>query len=165
VSSPRPRVFSVLLLGALAGCPDAKSQAPAPHGGTAAVGSAEGVAAPTTASTTELVPLDAADSLELPAPLAQRIAAARGKIPATLTGPQREALDEIECRYERLEAAALAEDEDDADDKEMQTHPAALGRILAGYYWERLRLFDRELDAEPPEELVRAFEVSTPRGR
>ncbi len=76
-------------------------------------------------------------------------------MPRKPTAEQRATLDELESRYERLEALAL---EESPDEPAMAKDRTAVTRVLASYYWERLRLFSPALEPqEAPEELVNAF--------
>ncbi len=104
------------------------------------------------ASVTQLVPLDATDELTLPDELARSIAGARARIPERVDRKTVRALEDLESRYERLEA------EHEAPGMERER-----GRVLGAYYWERLRIFAPELAEEPPEEMLSAFERATGR--
>src|SRR4051812_25714771 len=105
------------------------------------------------ASVTQLVPLDATDGLALPAELARTIDGARSRIPERLDAAHVRALEDLESRYERLEAAL------EGADKERDR-----GRLLGAYYWDRLRIFAPDLAPDPPEEMLSAFERATGRG-
>jgi hypothetical protein len=154
----------LVFLALLAGCPGKSAPVPPP------VPALPGVAAPSSgsesaeggaavapvgtgtplASLTQLVPLDAVDPLTLPGDLMRTVEAAREKIPERLDAAQVDALGELESRFEREEAA--------------QEGPKERARVLGAYYWERLRLFAKELPEEPPEEILSAFERGTARG-
>lgn len=146
-------VFAALL----AGCPGAKTPPPvaplAPLSSSAPVSSAP--IAPIATGTpfesvSQLVPLDAVDTLALPACVARTVEAARARIPERLDDRQVRALEDLESRFEREEAAL-----ESAKDR---------GRLLGAYYWERLRIFAPDLADEPPAEVLGAFERGTARG-
>ncbi|MBI3725340.1 hypothetical protein HY251_15515 [bacterium] len=159
----RTRALVVPLVIFLSGCPREQEQAKATE--TAAVTSAPSSPAVATRAQGEnepegLVPLDAADSLDLSADLQKTIQEARARVPEKLSSEQRAALEDLESRYERLEALAL---EESPEEPGMPRDRTPYARVLAGYYWEKLRLFSPGLDSETPEELVNAFLASGPR--
>jgi len=143
--------FLFLSLALLAGCPDrpappAARALPAPSVPDPPAPVATGTPL---ANVTQLVPLDAIDNLTLPSELAATIADARSRVPERLDSKERAALEDLESRYERSEAD-MASSRDRA-------------RLLGAYYWERLRIFSRELPEDPPEEMLSAFERGTGR--
>lgn len=158
---------------ALAGCPGTPATPPAPPNGapprpngaapvaSAAVSPAASGPAVSSAADGSFVPLDAVDELELSPELAGKIAAARVKVPAKLSPEQKSAVEDLESRYQRIEAAALVEEEGDDKPSTGGVRQAdAIGRALAGFYWDRLRVFDGTLEADVPDELVKAFATS-----
>ncbi|MEZ0227684.1 MAG: hypothetical protein ACAI25_03610 [Planctomycetota bacterium] len=102
---------------------------------------------------TQLVSLDATDELSLPEEVARAIADARARIPDRVDRKTVRALEDLESRYERLEA------QHEAPGMERER-----GRVLGAYYWDRLRVFAPDLSEEPPEEILSAFERATGRG-
>jgi hypothetical protein len=105
------------------------------------------------ASITQLVPLDATDDLALTAELAKTIADARARVPDSVSPETARRLEDLETRYERLEAGL------EGAEKEKER-----SRLLGAYYWDRLRVFAPDLAPEPPEEMLSAFERGTGRG-
>jgi hypothetical protein len=150
----RLALVAAVLLAGCPGEPPARTVAPPPAPATASVASASATGGSTG---TELVPLDAVDAFELPDELSKLIARARAKVPLHPSPEEARKLDDLESRSERLEAALLGE-EDGEDGGNSMRQGAAIARVLAGYYWERLRIWTPELPAETPEELVTAFE-------
>src|SRR5437870_10498891 len=144
------RALAILVL--LAGCPGDK----APLGADVAPVTSRGTAVE---DVTQLVALDAADGLALPDELGAKVKRARARIPSFLAPSQREALEELESRYERLEAQLEGASEDG-----IPKDHAAHARLLASYFWERLRLFDPSLDPEVPVEIFGAFARTARRG-
>lgn len=102
---------------------------------------------------TQLIPLDAVDELTLPDELARAIDSARGRIPERVDPKQLRALEDLESRYERLEA-----------ELEGEAMGRDRGRLLGAYYWERLRIFAPDLAEETPDAMLSAFERATGRG-
>jgi hypothetical protein len=101
---------------------------------------------------TQLVAIDAADGLALPDDLAEKIQKARARIPFRVDATQRAALEDLESRYERMESQLDGMEEDG-----IPKDRPAYARLLASYYWDRLRLFDPTLDPDPPVEIFSAF--------
>src|SRR5579872_6013111 len=78
-----------------------------------------------------LVALDAVDDMGLPGDVSRVIAEARARIPGKPSSEQRAALDEIESRYERLEAELAPPD---MSDPAKAPDRLPLARVLAGFY-------------------------------
>lgn len=145
---------------ALTGCPGGSATTPPPPGEIAPVesGAVDSGTAPVGSATTpigdvtQLVAIDAADGLTLPDDLAEKIKNARARIPYRIDEAQRAALEELESRYERMESQLDGMEEDG-----IPKDRPAYARLLASYYWDRLRLFEPSLDPDPPLEIFSAF--------